>query len=216
MRISAIQLIGQFPVRQSVSKYGRGAQNTDSFDVDTFVSFGVQRVYPKEAPAMVCLEKVKSRGGIVPKRVEDLVREYAKDEALKDLTLTEVHKIAYADLKKCKTLTEAKKLFPEFECVKHLDELSAKEGSIIYGLQIGDVEVKPCGEETDDEALKLLQYIWSELYSSSNTAIFTRNKSENFYTTWSMQGPIARLKIPLLNYEYAQSLRFESRPRQRS
>ena len=127
MRISAIQLIGQFPVRQSVSKYGRGTQNTDSFDVDTFVSFGVQRVYPKEAPAMVCLEKVKSRGGIVPKRVEDLVREYAKDEALKDLTLTEVHKIAYADLKKCKTLTEAKKLFPEFECVKHLDELSAKE-----------------------------------------------------------------------------------------
>ena len=203
MKISAIQLTGQYPARQRILQSNATVQNSASLGADTFVSFGAQRVYPKEAPAMVCLEKVKSRGGIVPKRVEDLAKEYAKDEILKDLTLTEVHKIAYADLKKCKTLDEAKKL-------------PAKEGSVIYGLQIGDVEVEPCGEETDDEALKLLQYIWSELYSSSNTAMFTHNKSSNFYTTWSMQIPLAKLKIPLLNYEYAQSLKFKSRPRQHS
>ena len=204
MKISAIQLTGQYPARQRILQSNATVQNSASLGADTFVSFGAQRVYPKEAPAMVCLEKVKSRGGIVPKRVEDLAKEYAKDEILKDLTLTEVHKIAYADLKKCKTLDEAKNTLP------------AKEGSVIYGLQIGDVEVEPCGEETDDEALKLLQYIWSELYSSSNTAMFTHNKSSNFYTTWSMQIPLAKLKIPLLNYEYAQSLKFKSRPRQHS
>ena len=141
MKISAIQLTGQYPARQRILQSNATVQNSASLGADTFVSFGAQRVYPKEAPAMVCLEKVKSRGGIVPKRVEDLAKEYAKDEILKDLTLTEVHKIAYADLKKCKTLDEAKKLFPEFKCVECLDTLPAKEGSVIYGLQIGDVEV---------------------------------------------------------------------------
>ena len=141
MKISAIQLTGQYPARQRILQSNATVQNSASLGADTFVSFGAQRVYPKEAPAMVCLEKVKSRGGIVPKRVEDPAKEYAKDEILKDLTLTEVHKIAYADLKKCKTLDEAKKLFPEFKCVECLDTLPAKEGSVIYGLQIGDVEV---------------------------------------------------------------------------
>lgn len=219
MRISAIPLIKrQNACIQNAAKQNTNRQNAalssavkserQAVLFDT-VSFGMRgKIYTKTDPAIKSIETVKERDGIIPERVEDLAKEYAKDETLSKLTLAEVHKIAYSDLKKCKTLDEAKELFPEFKDVKPASAVPAREGSVLYGMQIGEVEVEPCGEDTDDESLKLLQHIWSELYSTARVSKFV-HYSGRYYATCDMSSTINKLQVPLLNYEYAQAAKFE-------
>ena len=219
MKISAIPAIKRQEIRiQDIKRQSTRSQNAvlnsapkgglQGALFDT-VSFGTRgKIYTKTDPAIKSIETVKERGGIVPERVETLAREYAKDETLSKLTLAEVHKIAYQDLKKCKTLDEAKELYPEFAGVKPAKKVLAKEGSVLYGIQIGEVNIDSCGEDTEDSSLKLLQYIWAELYSAARVSKFV-HYTGRYYATHDALSTINKLQIPLLNYEYAQAAKFE-------
>ncbi len=221
MEIGAIQTFRQYALLKS--NLSDGYQNKfmqlkariqtalmPDLSKDCFVSFNAARksIYTKTDPAMQSIETLKLRGGKIPKRVEELAIEYAKDEMLKNLTLAEVHKIAYSDLKKCKTLDEAKEMFPEFEAVLPADKPAARKGSVLYGIQQGEVIVDSCSKDTDDASLKLLQYIWADLYSLANVSRFVRYTGK-YYSTHEMAPAIKSLKIPLLDYEYAQAAKFE-------
>ena len=72
-----------------------------------------------------------------------------------------VHKNSIFRFKKCKTLDEAKNLFPEFEKQKAIDEPYTKPSSVLYGIQQGHITIKP--DTTDDASLKILQHYWADL-----------------------------------------------------
>lgn len=208
MKIFAVQnLKTQNLVRQNSFNNNIGAnkkmdkfQNLNKYDT---ISFGGS-IYFKNDPAIKSIEKIKSRSGKVPKRVEKLAQEYTEDETLKNLPLAVVHKIAYSDLKKCKTLDEAKNLFPEFEEAKAIDEPYAKPSSVLYGIQQGHITIKP--DTTDDASLKILQHYWADLVPVAHLPDFA-HCTESGYKYWDLAPAFNKLKIPCLNSEYTQAIK---------
>lgn len=138
---------------------------------DTFSFCG--SIYKRDFSAIETIETVKSRKGIVPERVERLAAEWSSDEKTKKLPLINAHKQAYSKLAYCKTLDEAKELYPEFRDVKSINDINPQRGSTLYCLANGLVTGF---EPEDDVSLKLLKYYWCDLISTRDLPGIAKHK----------------------------------------
>ena len=105
---------------------------------------------------------VEKRENLLPIRVLEGAKKCLLDSSLKTKSLLDLHKEIYAPLLECKTLDEAKKLFPEFESLK--EEIKFKRPNSLYA--------KSFMERTENEnfALKMLQDIWGNLKNKDDIA----------------------------------------------
>lgn len=103
---------------------------------------------------------VDKRAELLPKRILQEAKKYLKLPLDKQPTLLEIHRKEFAPLLTCETLTQAKKLYPEFEEV--LDKVKFKRKSIY---------AKVFQERTDEKfALKMLQEYWGKLKTKEEIA----------------------------------------------
>ena len=112
---------------------------------------------------------IEKRSYLLPERVRIAVDELLKDSAIKLPSLLEVHKITYAPLMACKTLEDAKELYPEFNSVKDSVEFSR---DTVYSERFK--------ERTDDNfPLEMLKKFWAELKTKDAMANDLGMKSRN-------------------------------------
>ncbi len=99
----------------------------------------------------------------LPKRVLNRVQELRSQNSTQTPTLKDVHKQIYAPLLECKTLDEAKKLFPEFADIT--------EANISFKRITGNIKkLKESGKLEDNFSLKMLQEFWANLKSQDEVA----------------------------------------------
>lgn len=112
---------------------------------------------------------IEKRSYLLPERVRTIVNELLKQSNVELPSLIEVHKIAYAPLMACKTLDDAKKLFPEFEKVK--DEVEFVRDTVYS---------KNFKSKTDDKfSLDMLKKFWAELKTKDDIAYDLHMKGRN-------------------------------------
>lgn len=106
---------------------------------------------------------IEKRSNLLPERILKKVRRIV-DKSPKQLpTLKEVHLKTYAPLLECKTLDEAKSLFPEFS--------GMKEADISFKRYSGNIKKLVAGGYLEDNfSLKILQEFWGRLKSQDEVA----------------------------------------------
>ncbi len=106
---------------------------------------------------------LEKRSNLLPERILKKVRRIV-DKGTKPLpTLKEVHLKTYAPLLECKTLDEAKSLFPEFSGMKEAHISFKRYSNNIKKLVAG-------GYLEDNFSLKILQEFWGKLKSQDEVA----------------------------------------------
>lgn len=106
---------------------------------------------------------LKNRSDLLPERVLKKVRTIAASDIKPLPTLQEVHKTVYGPLLNCKTLDEAKELFPEFSKMREADfAFERYTGNIKRLTENGYLE--------NNFALKMLQEVWANLKSQDEIA----------------------------------------------
>ena len=106
---------------------------------------------------------LQNRSNLLPQRVYDKVAEIVNSKPQTMPTLMQVHKEIYSPLLGCKTLDEAKEIFPEFANIKNA------EGSFVRNR--GNIKkLKTNGALQDNLSLKLLQDVWGKLKSQDEIA----------------------------------------------
>ena len=113
----------------------------------------------------------------------------------KDKSLYEIHREHYADLLKCKTLYEAKELYPEFESVldaKDIDINTLDKRSVLYKIaqgQKGDANIETL-------SLTLLKKYYAEVNSKKD--------KKNYWglDLTSLNNLFEQLKIKIINRQY--------------
>lgn len=109
----------------------------------------------------ITLEYVmEHRSYLLPERIRTTVTELMKQSNIELPSLLEVHRIAYAPLMACKTLEEAKKLFPEFEDMK--DKVEYVRNSA-HADKFKD-------SSKANFSLNMLQQFWAELRTKESMA----------------------------------------------
>ena len=103
---------------------------------------------------------VKERSALIPERVLLKAKEALANTRGSYPSLLEIHKNLYSQLLECKTLDEAKRIYPEFQGM--IDKLEFKRKSV-YSERFN----KNCGE---DFALKVLQEYWGNLKTKDEIA----------------------------------------------
>lgn len=101
---------------------------------------------------------LKNRKNLLPERVLNKVEEIVKSNPSKMPTLKQIHQEIYQPLLKCKTLDEAKTLFPEFSDIK--------EANISFQRYTKNIKRILSNEYFDKNfSLKMLQECWANLRS---------------------------------------------------
>lgn len=159
-------------------------------------------LYSYNEPAIKTIEKIKAKGDTVPERVEKLAAEYAKNEETRNIRLVDVHKEAYKGLMSCKTLEEAKEMYPEFKDVKDANEVHGSSGSALEYLKSGYIEYF---DEGDDVSLNILKYYWYNLESLEGFHWFATHK--NTGRRFNFQATFSKLNIPKLSNQYSIAMR---------
>lgn len=107
---------------------------------------------------------LKNREHLLPERIAKEIKKILFTQSNFELpTLKEVHLMTYEPLLHCKTLQEAKELFPEFNCIKEVTEPFKK---ITGNIKILQDE----GHLRDGFSLELLQEIWGKLANLDDVA----------------------------------------------
>ncbi len=104
---------------------------------------------------------INKREYLLPERVLAEVRKLSGTKNMP--TLKELHQKIYSPLMECKTLEEAKELFPEFAGVKPADKVFERNTGNIRKLVVN-------GHLNDKLSLKLLQEVWVNLKSQDAIA----------------------------------------------
>ena len=106
---------------------------------------------------------LQNRSNLLPQKMLEKITEIVNSKPQEMPTLMQVHKEIYSPLLECKTLDEAKEIFPEFSNVKNA------EGSFVRNR--GNIKkLKTNGALKDNLSLKLLQDIWCNLKSQDEVA----------------------------------------------
>lgn len=106
---------------------------------------------------------IKNRENLLPQRIAEKIKKILSEPFEKLPTLEEVHKETYAPLLQCKTLQEAKELFPEFSEIKEVTEPFTRITGNIKILQNK-------GNLREGLSLELLQEIWGKLTNFDDVA----------------------------------------------
>lgn len=103
---------------------------------------------------------IENRSYLLPERIRAIVTELMKQSNVTLPSLLEVHKITYAPLMACKTLEDAKKMFPEFATVK--DKVEFTRDSVYSERYL---------ERTQENfGLDMLKKFWAELKTKDSMA----------------------------------------------
>lgn len=103
---------------------------------------------------------IENRSYLLPERIRAIVTELMKQSNINMPSLLEVHQITYAPLMACKTLEDAKKLFPEFSAVK--DKVEFTRDSVYSERYL---------ERTQENfGLDMLKKFWAELKTKDSMA----------------------------------------------
>ena len=106
---------------------------------------------------------LEKRAHLLPQRILEEVQKIIASKPEKMPTLKEVHLRTYAPLLECKTLKEAKELFPEFNDIK--------EANTSFQKMRGNIKkLKESGFLEEGFSLKLLQEIWAKLKTQDEIA----------------------------------------------
>ena len=104
-----------------------------------------------------------TRRNLVPDRVLARIKQISAQNPEKMPTLKEIHLEIYAPLLECKTLSEAKNLFPEFGNMKEVTE-------VVQRLSGNYKKLAQSGNLTDKFSLKILQDTWARLKTQDEIA----------------------------------------------
>ena len=117
-----------------------------------------------------------------------------------DKKLYEIHKEYYADLLACKTLDEAKEIYPEFEDVLDAKDVDDNYSfSILNKIKRGEKE----GMSINDLSLKLLQNHFGNM-----VGIYANEKFYDISAT-SLRSLFMKLNMPELNKKYLKILQID-------
>ena len=106
---------------------------------------------------------LKNRAYLLPERVRDKASEIVKLNLSEMPSLKQVHKEVYAPLLVCKTLNDAKRLFPEFA--------GMKETALVFQRNRGNIKkLNTDGHLHGNLSLKLLQDVWVNLKTQDEIA----------------------------------------------
>ena len=106
---------------------------------------------------------IKNRAYLLPDRVRDKVGEIVEMHLAEVPTLKQVHQEIYAPLLVCKTLNDAKRLFPEFS--------GMNEAALVFQRNRGNIKkLSEGGYLHNNLSLKLLQDVWVNLKSQDEIA----------------------------------------------
>ena len=137
---------------------------------------------------------------IVPDRVREAANFVLENGNPKNLTLIDVHKHVYDDIRYAESLDEVKELYPEFKDVISSDDLDASEGSLISDVKQGKSQYF---SKDEDLALQMLKLYWAEGFSTRDLKKYTDDKG----VVYAMK----KMQIPLLNKHYSIVLKFSDR-----
>lgn len=137
---------------------------------------------------------------IPPKRVYDEAVSLLQNGNSDDMTLIDVHKKVYEDLKYADTLEEVKSLYPEFDDVLAVKDVEGRQGSFIDEVQQGNNEFF---DKDEDLALQLLKLYWADGFSTKDLKKYSNGKN----LAYTMK----KLHIPMFNNYYAIVLKFSDK-----
>ncbi len=132
----------------------------------------------------------------IPERVVELAKRVLDRNNPKNLTLIDIHKIAYNKLKNLTSLDEVKKVYPEFKNILSAKDVDARNGSFVDVARKGTHEYFDDGE---DLSLQLLKLYWGEGLSLNQLAPYS-----NDLKTFS--GVLKKLQIPHKERTYGHYL----------
>lgn len=135
---------------------------------------------------------IENRSYVLPERVLNEAKRLLAHNRNKVPSLLEIHKKIYKPLLKCKTLEEAKTLFPEFENVKN--EINFVKNN----------HYKKIFEERftqKDFALKMLQEYWGNLCSIKEIC-----EASGLKNRASLEWPLEEINFPKFHNQYKNIL----------
>lgn len=134
---------------------------------------------------------------IYPKNVREWAGMILEEGNKQKDTLITIHKKLYENIKDCFNLKELKERFPEFKDVKSVQDIEAREGSLLDELQKGNLEYF---NSEEDLALQIIKLYWGEGFSLNDLKQYTNGKDINYL--------MEKLNIPKVNRHYGHILKF--------
>lgn len=138
---------------------------------------------------------------IVPDRVREIADFVLEANNPRKLTLIDIHKKAFEEIKTADSLEEVKVLFPEFEDVLSIEDLNVRADSFIGDVKSGKCEIFDASE---DLSLQLLKLYWADGFSLSDLEKYTNGKKNIAYV-------MQRLNIPRFDSHYGHILKLSDK-----
>ena len=144
-------------------------------------------------------EQIKKFGAF-PNEIEEEIQQELKNGNKENLTLIDVHKAHYSLLNECKSLDDAKALYPEFKDVLSDNEVKYNKSGFIDNFKQGKFEIL---DPNEDLSLQLLQLYWAEGFS-------IRDLDEKLGNS-EVLNAMRKLQIPRMDKIYAKYLKFSDK-----
>lgn len=135
-----------------------------------------------------------------PDRIKDGINKVLLSGNPDNLTLIDVHLDSYDNLNNCRTLDEAKVLYPEFKDVLSDKDIETSQNAFIDKVKNGEIEEL---DKDADLALQLLQLYWGAGFS-------LRTLQEKF-SDKNIYAAIKKLNIPRFDRIYAEYLKLSDK-----